>query len=180
MEHRFKETTDKPERFFDILPADWQESITPFWANYVSSARIFVLESATEPLGEHTQVVGGGIVFSSISPDCQPMYHAEAKQWFDEGYLYIGFLWIAEQHRDKQLGTKWLQSLYGRFPGKGFWLSIDDIKLASFYKRNGFALMKKVELDYYPEWVMAVNSSEKDVMVPAGNDQPMKFIITSY
>lgn len=149
MEHSFKETTDKPERFFSILPADWQESIVPFWTTYEQTARIFVLESATE-------VVGGGIVFSTVSPDCQPAFQAEAQQWFDQGYLYIGFLWIAEQHRDKQLGSKWLRNLFSLMPDQSFWLSIDELKLASFYKRNGFELIKQVELDYYPEWVMAL------------------------
>ncbi len=154
MEQRFKETTDKPERFFDILPADWQESIVPYWTDYAHTARIFVMESATE-------VVGGGIVFSTVSPDCQPAFRKEAQEWFDAGYLYIGFLWISEVHRDKQLGTKWLQQLYNKLPDQNFWLSIDELRLSAFYNRNGFELIKKVELDYYPEWVMSMDCNQK-------------------
>lgn len=164
MEHSFKETTDKPERFFDILPLDWQEGITPFWAAYQHTARIFVLETTSE-------VVGGGIIFSTVSPDCQPAYRSEAQTWFDLGYLYIGYLWISEQHRDKQLGTKWLKHLYAHMPKQSFWLSIDELRLSSFYIRNGFELLKKVELDYYPEWVMVLANKEKELLSQSMIDQ---------
>lgn len=151
MEPRFLEITEEPERFFSILPADWQEGIVPQWSAYANAAKIFILESPTETLG-------GGIVFNSPAPDCQPTYLPEAEEWFEKGHLYIGFLWISEAHRDKQLGSKWLQQLFHTMPAQNFWLTIEDVKLLSFYQRNGFELISEVALDYFPEWVMAYDA----------------------
>lgn len=151
MEPSFREITEEPERFFSILPADWQEGIMPQWSAYAHSAKIFILETPTE-------ILGGGIVFSSPSPDCQPSYLLEAQEWFDKGYLYVGFVWISERHRDKQFGSKWLQQLFKKMPAQNFWLTIEDVKLSSFYQRNGFELIKEVALDFFPEWVMTYKS----------------------
>lgn len=153
--HRFRESTEKPERFFNTLPPDWQAGIVPYWSEYKHTARIFVLESATE-------VLGGGIVFSTLSPDTQPAYAAEAQQWFDEGYLYIGFLWIGEQHRDQQLGSAWLQSVYHVLPKQKFWLSIEEHRLASFYIRNGFELKHSLQLADSQEWILVMNQQQRD------------------
>ena len=154
MDSNFVECTKSPERFFNALPDDWQEGIVPYWADYQNTARIFILESGTE-------VLGGGVVFSTISPDTQQDYKLEAQRWFDEGFLYIGYLWFSEQYRGKQLGTKWLQHLYARNPKQKFWLSIDEYRLASFYIRNGFQLIEKLETGEYPEWIMTMDCREK-------------------
>jgi hypothetical protein len=153
VEHRFEECSHNPQRFFSTLPTDWQEGILPYWEAYQQTARIFILETGTE-------VLGGGIVFSTPSPDTQPCFLQQARQWFDEGYLYIGYLWICEQHRDKQLGSAWLQSLFGLNPQQKFWLSIEEFRLASFYRRNGFALMQHVNLGETEEWVLAMHGRE--------------------
>ncbi|MCO6477648.1 MAG: GNAT family N-acetyltransferase [Phaeodactylibacter sp.] len=146
MPYQFKETTSAPERFFSILPPDWREGIAPYWPDYAKSARIFTLETERETLG-------GGILFSTPAPDILA-YGAEAQRWFDAGFLYIGYLWIAEAHRGRQLGSLWLQKLRERFPRQKFWLSIDDYSLRAFYERNGFRLVKAVELETGTEWVM--------------------------
>ena len=140
------ETTSTPERFFALLPSGWREGIAPYWPKYAPTARIFTLESGSETLG-------GGILFSTPAPDILA-YGAEAEYWFAQGYLYIGFLWLAEAHRGRQLGSLWLQKLRERFPGQPFWLSIDDYELLPFYERNGFRLVKKVELASGEEWVL--------------------------
>lgn len=144
---QFKDSTARPEQFFSILPPDWQAAIRPFWPGYEDTARIYTLESEGE-------VAGGGIVFSAVSPDTM-FYRDEAQRWFDEGYLYIGFLWVAEQHRGRQLGSMWLQELFRLFPGQGFWLAIEDYPLLPFYERNGFRLAKEVKGEWGPEWVLA-------------------------
>ncbi len=149
MEHRFIESTNSPDLFFNALPEDWQEGIVPFWQDYKHTAKIYVLESAGE-------VLGGGIVFSTVSPDTQPSYYEEAQRWFDQGYLYIGFLWFSEQHRGKQLGSKWLHHLYDLLPDQNFWLAIDDFKLSAFYQRNGFQLIHKLELEESNEWILSM------------------------
>ncbi len=143
---QFKDSTASPEQFFSILPPDWQDAIRPFWPGYEDTARIYILESDGE-------VLGGGIAFSAVSPDTM-FYRDEAQRWFDEGYLYIGFLWVAEQHRGRQLGSMWLQELFLQFPGQRFWLAIEDYQLLPFYERNGFRLAKAVEGEWGPEWVL--------------------------
>ncbi|EMR01809.1 GNAT family N-acetyltransferase [Cesiribacter andamanensis] len=150
MEHSFKEITHSPASFFSILPPDWQEGIVPHWSAYEQSARIFVLEA-------DGQILGGGIVFSSTSPDTHPTYLEDAQRWFAEGYLYIGFLWISEQYRDKQLGSAWLQQLYDQLPLNRFWLAIEDYRLANFYRRNGFTLIEELTGPDTTEWVLAMH-----------------------
>lgn len=146
------ESTQQAQRFFNILPPDWQESIIPFWPSYQNNARIFVLEKSVE-------VIGGGIVFSTVSPDTMP-YQDEAQKWVDIGYLYIGFLWIDEKYRDQKLGSRWIQEVLKTFPQQAFWLTIDDLKLLPFYERNGFKLIKMVELESHNEWVLATEKLE--------------------
>lgn len=146
MKPNFQDFTSEADRFFQILPADWQEDIVPDWPHYRHSSRVFTLESDQGTLG-------GGIVFSTVSPDTKA-YKEEAQKLFDSGYLYIGFIWIAEQHRGKQLGSFWLQELFNKMPHQKFWLSIDEYELASFYTRFGFKLLKSVQCKGKPEWIL--------------------------
>lgn len=143
---QFTESTSAPERFFALLPPDWSGEIVPYWPDYAGTARIFTLESGGE-------VLGGGILFSTPAPDILA-YGEEAQHWFDNGFLYIGFLWIAEAQRGKQLGSFWLQQLKELLPGQPFWLSIDDYSLLPFYERNGFRLAKEVRLATGVEWIL--------------------------
>lgn len=147
MNYHFTECTHTPEVFFSILPEDWRASIVPCWPAYRDTARIFVLKS-------DEGLLGGGIVFATVSPDTQA-YRSEAQSWFDRGYLYIGFLWIVEAHRGKQLGARWLEALKAQFPNKKFWLAIEEEGLMAFYRRNGFEVAKMVETGEGREWVMA-------------------------
>lgn len=147
MDYQFEECTGLPEKFFSILPDDWQQSIIPFWPDYQDSARIFILSTPEE-------VLGGGIVFSSVSPDTLT-YQKEAQAWFDRGYLYIGFLWISEKYRGKRLGSRWLELLRLQLPYQKFWLSIDEFQLAAFYEQNGFTVIRKIEGAYGEEWILA-------------------------
>ena len=146
MHSHFKNTTAQPERFFNILPEDWQEGIVPFWPEYQHTARIYTLETPSE-------VLGGGIVFASVSPDTM-LYKKEAQSWFDRGFLYIGFLWITEKHRGKNLGSEWLQELNKLFPNQKLWLSIEEEGLLAFYEKNGFRLVKKINADAGEEWIL--------------------------
>ncbi|MEQ9375136.1 MAG: GNAT family N-acetyltransferase [Imperialibacter sp.] len=142
----FKEVTNAPQVLFDILPDDWQECIVPFWGRYAATARVFCLLS-------DEKVLGGGIVFSTIPPDT--LDEKMAQELFDKGLLYIGFLWISEEMRGCNLGSKWIEQARKVFDDKQFWLTIDDYRLTSFYKRNGFQLIGEVSKDESVEWVMA-------------------------
>lgn len=150
MRCQFKETSSQPERFFNILPEDWQVSIVPFWPAYQQNSRIFTLET-------DTAVLGGGIVFGSVSPDTK-IYSKEAQNWFKRGYLYIGFLWIDENFRGKNLGSMWLKALDRHFPDQKFWLAIEEERLAAFYEKNGFRFAKKIETQAGNEWIWVKDS----------------------
>lgn len=144
---KFRECTDTPDTFFGILPLDWQDSIVPFWPDYKGSTKIFILEGSGE-------VLGGGLVFSKVSPDTM-YYREEAQRWFDLGYLYLAYIWIAENHRGKKLGSVWMRNIHNHFRNQKFWLAIEDYKLVNFYTPNGYKLIKEIKGDGYQEWIMA-------------------------
>lgn len=145
----FDRTAD-PTLFFDILPADWQEEIVSHWEDYRYSARVFTLEKKDE-------ILGGGILFSTVSPDTRS-YREEAQYWLDRGYLYIGFLWIAEPQRGRGLGSRWLEWVQEILPDSKYWLTIDDYELAPFYERHGFRVVQKIDVGAWEEWILVKNS----------------------
>jgi GNAT superfamily N-acetyltransferase len=147
MSFSFEEITDHAQAFFDILPPDWQEGIVPYWSEYKKSAQIMVLK-------KNGTILGGGIIFSSISPDTK-IYADLAQSWFDRGCLYIGFLWIDEQFRNQKLGTKWLEEVFKLNLNQKYWLTIEEENLIRFYTQNQFRLIQKIELPEINEWLMA-------------------------
>src|SRR5690606_40674122 len=76
------------ERFFELLPDDWKEVIVPFWKDYKKSAAMYVFEKDSE-------IIAGGIVFSTCPPDLLT-YKNELKHWFFDGYFYLGFIFVKE------------------------------------------------------------------------------------
>ncbi|QQS50572.1 MAG: GNAT family N-acetyltransferase [Bacteroidota bacterium] len=142
-----KEYTTNSAFFFQFLPSDWALEIEPYWNKYQASSQIFVLE-------EHNQIVAGGIVFSTLSPDTL-YYGNHAQKWFQKGYLYIGFLFVCEQRRNEGLGSKWVQEVRQNLEGKKLWLAIDDYGLVNFYSKLGFELVDTLEYRNRTEWVMA-------------------------
>ena len=142
----FKEITEAPAPFFDLLPPGWQEDIVPQWPFYQATARIFALKKQGE-------IHCAGIIFSTVSPDTQT-YREVAQGWFDRGFLYIGFLFVPEKYRGKHYGTSWLEALEKQFPGQAFWLAIDEFGLKNFYQKNGFQLVKQVTGEFGPEWIL--------------------------
>jgi len=131
--------------FFDLLPLDWKESITPYWKDYKNSSEIYTLS-------ENNKLIGGGIVFTKTTPDM--MYSKDySDAWFKKGYAYIGFLWINENYRGQQLGSKWLDLLFKKNPNQKFWLSVEDHGLVDFYKRNNFILVDE-HFHEQKEWIL--------------------------
>ena len=132
--------------FFDILPDDWRIDIAGIWDSYSKTSSIYLLESKQI-------IVAGGIVFSTCPPDM--LYNKEeAQKWFDEGYLCIGYLWVPEEYRGKNFGSKWLQSLMKKHPSQKFWLTIEEESLTSFYEKNGFQLVKSLQKGNDKEWLL--------------------------
>jgi hypothetical protein len=145
MEYFLKILDTNQHLFFDILPKDWQDAIIPFWDACKDTAIIYVFE-------EKGNIIAGGIVFSTCPPDLLH-YKKEAQQWFDKGYLYIGFLFVTELKRNHNLGTIWLQQLKSFAPGQKFWLLIEEDYLHHFYKKNEFHLYQTLPHNDQTEWL---------------------------
>ena len=126
----FKNYTTKAHLFFKMLPKDWQETIIPFWKELKQTSQVYVLV-------ENNVIVAGGLVFSKYPPDMM-YYESEANKWFEKGYLYLGFIYVDETKRNRNLGSLWLDSVKKEFPKNGFWLAIEDENLHKFYIRNEF------------------------------------------
>lgn len=146
----FKENTTNPNAFFDILPKDWQEDIVSVWENYKNNTKIYLLV-------ENNIIVGGGMVFSTLSPDLQNVPDLAA-HYYQKNLLYLAFIWINETHRGKGLGSFWLTELIQQYPKQGYWLTIDDVNLKHFYENVGFKLGKSYLNNGNKEWVMILKN----------------------
>ena len=122
--------TAKAHLFFDMLPKDWQDTIVPFWEGLKATTQLFVLV-------ENDAILAGGLMFSKCPPDMM-YYENEAKEWFNKDYLYLGFIYVEEKQRNRNLGSLWLDNIKNLRPNRGFWLAIEDENLHKFYDRNGF------------------------------------------
>ncbi|WP_027126807.1 GNAT family N-acetyltransferase [Gelidibacter mesophilus] len=141
----FRELKNNPEQFFNLLPENWQVEIVPFWKTHKNSAKIYIIEN-------HCTIIGGGIVFSKSPPQFE-YFETEAKPYFDEGYLYLGFIWIAEHQRNKNLGTFWLNQLKSENPRQNYFLLTEEDYLQHFYEKNGFSRIKLVQNQDHMEWL---------------------------
>lgn len=131
--------TFQAQPFFDILPNDWQAAIQSFHDQIGESIKVVAIDF-------EDRVVGGGLLFSAQTSETDS-YPKIAEYYFGRGYFYIGYLWVEEPFRGKQLGALWLHSVAEMFPENAFWLSIDDFGLAKFYERNGFTFASEVIYD---------------------------------
>lgn len=138
----FKKTTDFA-RFFSILPDDWKEAILPFWNDLKSTTNGYILE-------ENSQIIAGGLVFSTCPPDMK-YAEKEAKFWFQNGYLYVGFIYVIPEKRGQNLGSFWLENLKKIYPNQKYWLTIEDLSLHRFYVKNGFKKTKSLQNDGHEE-----------------------------
>ncbi len=136
----------KQNNFFSMLPDDWRNEISITWNTYSNEASIYLLDF-------RQNTVAGGIVFSTCPPDM--LYNKEEAQiWLDAGYLYLGFIWVAEEFRNNKFGSIWLQSLMDKFPAQKFWLTIEEESLLFFYFKNGFRLIKSLKNGDNMEWLL--------------------------
>lgn len=144
MNFQFRETTDTD--FFDLLPLDWRNSIVPYWDEYKDNSNIYGLYL-------NSKIIAGGIVFNTCSPDM--LYNeTEAERWFNQNYLYVGFIWVADEYRNQKIGSKWLTALFEQFPTQRFWLTVEDENLIKFYTKNGFQLIKSLKNENNTEWLL--------------------------
>ncbi len=135
------------EEFFNLLPADWHNSIVPFWKDYKLNSSIYTIH-------QNNQLIAGGIVFNTCSPDM--LYNQiEANNWLEKGYLYIGFIWVKEEYRGQKIGSKWLHFLFNKYPNQKFWLTVEEENLIEFYTKNGFKLIKTLKNGSDDEWLLS-------------------------
>lgn len=145
MNIEFSNATDRPEQFFNMLPDDWQVLIVPYWDNYKGSAKIYILKEGNE-------AVAGGLIFSKSLPDMSD-FERSLQYLFSEGYLYIGFIWVPEHKRNRQLASQWLTLLKDQDPNQKYWLTIEEQPLKYFYEKNDFKLIKESNNDDDKEWL---------------------------
>ncbi len=141
----FRELKNNPEQFFEILPRDWQDEVIPFWDEFETDAKIYIIEN-------HSTIIGGGVVFYKSPPDFD-YFEAEAKTFFEDGYWYLGFIWIAEEHRNKNLGSFWLNQLKAQNSHQKYFLLTEEDHLQHFYEKNDFYRIKPVQNQDYMEWL---------------------------
>ena len=147
----FHKLTKSYERFFKLLPEDWKAVIVPFWKDYEISASIYVFESNSE-------IIAGGIVFSTCPPDLLT-YKNDLQHWLDEGYLYLGFIFVKEMMRGQNLGSQWLEAIKKQLPNQKFWLLIEDEHLHHFYIKNGFECIQDFQNGDATEGLYVYNGS---------------------
>ena len=145
MSHHLINATESPEQFFNMLPDDWKPYIVPYWENYKDVAKIYVLK-------EDEEVVAGGLVFSKSLPDMSD-FERSLQHLFKEGYLYIGFIWVPLDKRNRNLASQWLTLLKNQDPKQKYWLTIEEEWLKHFYEKNGFKLIKESDDTDNKEWL---------------------------
>ncbi|MEA1785982.1 GNAT family N-acetyltransferase [Arenibacter sp. GZD96] len=155
MELTFTSAQNSPTDFFNVLPEDWRLLIAPYWDTYAPTSTIYVLKCDTE-------VVAGGILFGSVSPDMTPFEKEHGHIYFALGYLYIGFLWVVPKWRGAHLGSTWLQELKKEHKHQAFWLTIEEESLKEFYIKNGFQCIAENKLQGNSEWLLIYHSVNGD------------------
>lgn len=142
----FKELKNKHSDFFNILPIDWQNSILPYWNHYSKTTKVFVVTC-------NEVVIAGGLVFNECSPDMENIKN-EAEDWFKKGYLYIGYVFVSEKHRNLNIGSFWLQNLILKNPIQKYWLTVEEQNLISFYTKNNFEFKYEILNNKEKEWLL--------------------------
>jgi GNAT superfamily N-acetyltransferase len=141
--------------FFKILPQDWQEIISKIWDKVKETSTIYAI-------AEEGAILVGGIVFTEILSEMTEFELELGRPFFDLGYGYIGFLWVSENRRNDQLGSKWLSLLKKQNVKHGFWLTIEEAGLKKFYEKNGFQTIAESEDKENIEWLCVYEPEIKD------------------
>lgn len=142
---KFQELKKEPLEFLQILPQDWQDEIVPFWDACKTDSKIYTIKDGTG-------IIGGGIVFFKSPPNFE-YFKTEADAWFTKGYFYLGFIWIAESHRHKNLGSFWLHQLKSENLKQQYFLLTEEEQLHQFYIKNGFVCDGTVQNGGITEWL---------------------------
>lgn len=143
---KFEAISHRHQEFFRMLPPDWEEIIAAAWHKVKVTSTIYAIL-------EEGSIIAGGIVFKEKLPEMTPFELKNGQPLFELGYGYIGFLWVSENRRNEQLGSKWLSLLKNQDQKQGFWLTIEEEGLKRFYEKNGFKTIAESEDQENREWL---------------------------
>lgn len=143
---KFEEINPRHKEFFQMLPRDWEQIIRVIWDKVKATSTIYAIVEAGS-------IIAGGIVFTEKLPEMTQFELKKGQPYFDLGYGYIGFLWVSENRRNEQLGSKWLSLLKQQDQKQGFWLTIEEAGLKKFYEKNGFKTIAESEDKENTEWL---------------------------
>ncbi len=132
--------------FFNMLPEDWKEIISAIWDKVKNTATIYAIL-------DNESISAAGIIFTEKLPEMTDFELKNGQPLFDKGYTYIGFLWVSENRRNEQLGSKWLSLLKKQDVKQGFWLTIEEAGLKKFYEKNSFQTIAESEDKENIEWL---------------------------
>ena len=133
--------------FFPILSTEWKKLITPVWNNHAINSKIIGLFL-------DDTLIGGGILFNK-TPPYATCFEKDHDFLFERGYIYLGYVWIQEQHRNKGYASSFLTLLKKANPHLKIWLTIEEENLRYFYEQNGFKLFaESKEIDITKEWIL--------------------------
>ena len=151
MNYRFVHLKNSPEKFFGILPKDWQHVIIPNWKNFENTSSIYVFE-------EDNNIIAGGIVFKNKHPEISK-FEEEFLYLYVENYFYLGFIWVIPEKRNQKLASLWLHNIKEINPFQKFWLTTEEASLKYFYEKNGFKLIAESDDPTYKEWIFTSDNS---------------------
>ncbi|MFT4833209.1 MAG: ribosomal protein S18 acetylase RimI-like enzyme [Psychroserpens sp.] len=152
---KFEAINYRYAEFFAMMPPDWQEIINKIWDKVKETSTIYAIV-------EEGAILAGGIVFKKPLSEMTDFELKRGQQFFDLGYGYIGFLWVSENRRNEQLGSKWLSLLKKQDVKQGLWLTIEEEGLKKFYEKNGFQTIAESEDKENIEWLCVYEPEIRD------------------
>lgn len=160
---RFAELVEpkQVEDFLEMIPQEWSDLLRPWMDEHPGEPKLY-------GVFQGDQLMGGGGIFSTSPPPETEKYKEECIARFSQGQAYIGFLWVSPESRGMGAGQFWLQALMDAALNKeastseervatSFWLTIEDPALIHFYEKAGFRVVKKLEGDEGPEWLLSIH-----------------------
>lgn len=158
---RFAELVEpkQVEDFLEMIPQEWSDILRPWMERYLGEPNLY-------GVFQGDALIGGGAIFSTSPPPETETYREECLARFSEGQAYIGFLWVSTEFRGMGAGQFWLHALMHSALNKeqstseergatSYWLTIEDPALIHFYEKAGFRVVKELEGDEGPEWLLS-------------------------
>ncbi|WGH75739.1 GNAT family N-acetyltransferase [Tenacibaculum tangerinum] len=134
-------------RYFSLLSEEWKKLIVPVWRKYSAYSTIY-------GLFVNSQLMGGGILFNEMPPYAT-LFEKNNAVLFQKGYLYLGYVWIVENYRNKGYASTFLSLLKKEKPNQKFWLTIEEENLRYFYEQNGFKMFAESDgIKTTKEWIL--------------------------